>query len=75
MMDRLVKDTDSEKEIREAFRVPDKDSNGYISAAELRHVIADLGEDLTEEEINEIICKVDVDGQINYEEFVMMTSR
>ncbi|CAO2601816.1 Apolipoprotein L3 [Lemmus lemmus] len=32
-----MKDTDSEEEIREACRVFDKDGNGYISAAELRH--------------------------------------
>lgn len=38
MMARKMKDTDSEEEIREAFRVFDKDGNGFISAAELRHV-------------------------------------
>ena len=36
MMARKMKDTDSEEEIREAFRVFDKDGNGFISAAELR---------------------------------------
>ncbi len=39
MMARKMKDTDSEEEIREAFRVFDKDGNGFISAAELRLVI------------------------------------
>ena len=38
MMARKMKDTDSEEEIKEAFRVFDKDGNGFISAAELRHV-------------------------------------
>ena len=38
MMARKMKDTDSEEEIREAFRVFDKDGNGFISAAELRFV-------------------------------------
>jgi calmodulin len=38
MMARKMKDTDSEEEIKEAFKVFDKDGNGYISAAELRHV-------------------------------------
>ena len=37
MMARKMKDTDSEEEIREAFRVFDKDGNGFISAAELRY--------------------------------------
>ena len=48
MMARKMKDTDSEDEIREAFRVFDKDGNGYISAAELRHVMTNLGEKLTD---------------------------
>ncbi len=41
MMARKMKDTDSEEEIREAFRVFDKDGNGFISAAELRFVRRD----------------------------------
>ena len=47
MMARKMKDTDSEEEIREAFRVFDKDGNGFISAAELRHVMTNLGEKVT----------------------------
>lgn len=43
MMARKMKDTDSEEEIREAFKVFDKDGNGFISAAELRHVMTNLG--------------------------------
>ncbi|KAF9590185.1 hypothetical protein IFM89_031840 [Coptis chinensis] len=39
-----VFDTDSEEELKEAFRVFDKDQNGFISAAELRHVMTNLGE-------------------------------
>jgi Ca2+-binding EF-hand superfamily protein len=69
-----MKDTDSQEEIQEAFKVFDKDGNGYISAAELRHVMTSLGEKLTEEEVDEMIREADVDGdgQINYEEFVKM---
>ena len=37
-MARKMKDTDSEEEILEAFKVFDKDGNGFISAAELRCV-------------------------------------
>ena len=69
MMARKMKDTDSEEEIREAFRVFDKDGNGFISAAELRHVMTNLGEKLTDEEVDEMIREADIDGdgQINYE--------
>ncbi|NXX79624.1 CALMS protein, partial [Urocolius indicus] len=74
LMARKMKATESEEEIREAFRVFDKDGNGYISAAELRHVMTNLGEKLTDEEVDEMIREADSnsDGQVNYEEFVRM---
>lgn len=50
-MARKMKDTDSEEELKEAFRVFDKDGNGFISAAELRHIMTNLGEKLTDEEV------------------------
>jgi calmodulin len=69
MMARKMKDSDSEDEIKEAFRVFDKDGNGFISAAELRHVMTNLGEKLTDEEVDEMIREADIDGdgQVNYE--------
>jgi calmodulin len=69
LMARKMKDTDSEEELKEAFRVFDKDGNGFISAAELRHIMTNLGEKLTDEEVDEMIREADIDGdgQINYE--------
>ena len=69
-----AQDTDTEDELKEAFRVFDKDSNGYISAEELRHVMTNLGEKLTEDEVDEMIREADIDGdgQVNYEEFAKM---
>ena len=58
MMARKMKDTDSEEEILEAFKVFDKDGNGFISAAELRHIMTNLGEKLTDEEVG----RTDMDG-------------
>ena len=60
---------DQEEEIREAFRVFDKDGNGFISAAELRHVMTNLGEKLTTEEVDDMIREADADGdgQVNYD--------
>jgi len=76
MMARKMKDTDSEEEIKEAFKVFDKDGNGFISAAELRHVMTNLGEKLSDNEVDEMIREADVDGdgQINYDEFVKVSS-
>lgn len=71
MMARRMKDTDTEEEVREAFRVFDRNGNGFISSAELRHVLTSIGDKLTEDEADEMIREADVDGdgQINYEEF------
>ena len=54
--------SDSEEELREAFGAFDRDGNGYISAAELRHVMTNLGEKLTDEEVDEMIREADFDG-------------
>ncbi|XP_045151065.1 neo-calmodulin-like [Echinops telfairi] len=61
MMTRKMEDTDSEREIREAFRVFDKNCNGYICETELRHVMTNLGEKLTDE-VDEMIREADMDG-------------
>merc|ERR1712060_688546 len=59
LMARKMKDTDSEEELKEAFRVFDKDGNGFISAAELRHIMTNLGEKLTDEEVDEMLREAD----------------
>ncbi|MDW4912539.1 EF-hand domain-containing protein [Streptomyces californicus] len=67
-----TRDHDSEEELREAFRVIDKDGDGVITVAELRHLMANLGEKLTEEEVDKMVREADAggDGRIGYEEFV-----
>ncbi|XP_010274270.1 PREDICTED: calmodulin-like protein 11 isoform X2 [Nelumbo nucifera] len=74
LMARKMKETDAEEELKEAFKVFDKDQNGYISANELRHVMVNLGEKLTDEEVEQMIKEADLDGdgQVNYDEFVRM---
>ena len=69
MMARKMRDTEGEEEIKEAFRVFDKDGNGHISASELRYIMTNLGEKLTDEEVDEMIKEADIDGDghINYE--------
>lgn len=69
-----MKETDIEEELIEAFKVFDRDGNGLISAHELRFVMSTSGEQLTEEDIEEMIREADEngDGYIDYEEFVKM---
>jgi len=77
MMARKMRDTDSEEELREAFRVFDKDGNGFISASELRRIMTNLGEKLSDAEVDEMIREADStgDGQIDYDEFVLKLMR
>ena len=72
LMEMKMNDSDEEQDIIEVFKVFDNDGNGYITAAELRHVMTNLEEKLTDEEIDEMINEADIDGdgQISYNEFV-----
>ncbi len=74
LMARKMRDNDSEEELIEAFKVFDRDGNGLISNVELQHVMTSLGENVTMDEVDEMIKEADLDGDgyINYEEIVKM---
>merc|ERR1711935_261928 len=74
LMDRKMNPSSSEIELRESFKVFDKDGNGYISKSELKTVMTNLGQTLTDDEIEDMIKEADLDGdgRVNYEEFVRM---
>lgn len=74
LMATKMKENEAQEELKEAFKVFDKDQDGYISPNELRHVMMNLGEKLTDEELEQMILEADLDGdgQVNYEEFARM---
>jgi len=57
-----------------AFRVFDKDGNGYITRDELKQGMEMIGENVTELQLDEMlrVADIDKDGRINYEEFARM---
>ncbi|CAN1173590.1 Probable calcium-binding protein CML17 [Linum perenne] len=61
----------SEEQLKQLFRMFDRDGNGYITAAELAHSMAKLGHALTVEELNGMITEADTDGdgRISFSEF------
>lgn len=71
---KFVSNAEAEQEIREAFKIFDKSGSGLISAAELRHVMTNMGEALTADEAEELIAShvsdLDDQGMLNYEEFI-----
>ncbi|XP_072020156.1 myosin-2 essential light chain-like [Amphiura filiformis] len=57
----------------EGLKVFDKDGNGTINSAELRHVLTSLGEKLLDDEVDQLLTgQEDSQGQVNYEELVKM---
>ncbi|XP_025082010.1 myosin-2 essential light chain-like [Pomacea canaliculata] len=57
----------------EGFRVFDKEQNGFIASAELRHVLTCLGEKLSDDEVDQLFQGIeDQQGNINYEELIKM---
>lgn len=64
LMASIVKNPeDEERELFEAFCVFDKDNDGFISLDELKYVLTNLGDRLTDQEMNEIIKDADTDGE------------
>ncbi|GMJ16050.1 hypothetical protein like AT1G32250 [Hibiscus trionum] len=61
----------NEEQLKQLFKMFDRDGNGYITAAELAHSMAKLGHALTVEELTGMIKEADTDGDgmISFEEF------
>ncbi|CAH1780637.1 unnamed protein product [Owenia fusiformis] len=68
------KDTGTYADFMEAFKTFDREGQGFISSAEMRHVLTSLGERLTDDEVDIIIkcvdLREDLEGNVKYEEFI-----
>ena len=55
------------EEAREAFRVFDKNNDGFISTIDLRNILTTLGENFTDEQIEQMLKEADSDndGKVN----------
>ncbi|XP_035283186.1 uncharacterized protein cetn4 isoform X1 [Anguilla rostrata] len=77
MMTVKMSEKDSKEEILKAFRLFDDDGTGKISFKNLKRVAKELGENLTDEELQEMIDEADRDGdgEINEQEFLRIMKK
>ncbi|GCB74723.1 centrin-2 isoform X1 [Scyliorhinus torazame] len=68
---------DTKEEILKAFRLFDDDETGRISFKNLKRVAKELGENLTDEELQEMIDEADRDGdgEVNEQEFLRIMKK
>jgi len=72
MMKQKANEVDQGAELREAFRMFDRNKDGFIDSRELKKVASMLGTMLTKEEVEDFMSQADLDGngQLDYQEFV-----
>merc|ERR1712138_45980 len=77
MMTAKMAEKDSREEIIKAFRLFDDDETGRISFKNLKRVAKELGENMTDEELMEMVDEADRDGdgEINEEEFLRIMKK
>lgn len=68
---------DPKEEMEKAFRLFDDDNTGKISFKNLKRVTQELGENINDEELQEMINEADRDGdgQVNLQEFLRIMKK
>nr|XP_005997133.1 PREDICTED: calmodulin-like protein 4 [Latimeria chalumnae] len=76
IMHRQIQQEDPKNEILEAMLMTDKQKKGYITASELRAKLTQLGEKLTNEEVDELLKEANIgpNGIVRYEQFIRMVT-
>lgn len=77
LMTQKMSEKDSNDEIMKAFRLFDDDDTGAISFRNLKRVARELGENLTDDELREMISEADLDGdgQVDQSEFLRIMKK
>ena len=65
------------QELKEAFQLFDRDGDGTISTDELGIVLRSIGQNPTDQQIEDMIAEVDEDnnGYCEYDEFLLLMSK
>ncbi|CAD7079996.1 unnamed protein product [Hermetia illucens] len=63
-----------QQELKEAFRLYDREGNGYITTSTLKEILAALDDKLSSADLDGIIAEIDTDGSgtVDFDEFMEM---
>ena len=77
LMTHRVNNASSRESIDKVFPLYDDEKTGYLSVKNLRRVANELGEKISEEELQEMIDRADLDrdGLVSCDEFYMILTR
>ena len=77
LMTKRVNDRDSRAQVNKVFALYDDERTGYISVKNLRRIADELGETVSEEELEELIKRADLDcdGLVSEDEFYTIMTR
>ena len=69
LIQQRFREPESEDELIQALKLSNKEGGG-IPVIEIEHILSNIGEKLNREEINDIIKVIEIDGMVNYDDFV-----
>jgi centrin-1 len=77
LMTNRVSTKDTKSDMRKIFSLFDEEHTGFISLKSLKKVVKDLGDNIDEAELQEMIERADLDrdGQVSEEEFYNIMTR
>lgn len=77
MMTARISDKNTRDDIERVFKLFDSNRNGYISLDDMKRVAKELGEDISDKELQEIIQRADLDSdnQLTLEDFYQVMTR
>ena len=77
LMTKRVNDKDSRANVNKIFALFDDERTGFISSKNLRRISEELGEQVSAEELEELIRRADTDGDglVSEEEFYVILTR
>ncbi|KAK8599782.1 hypothetical protein V6N13_060398 [Hibiscus sabdariffa] len=72
LMEKHLKTEPFDQQLRDAFKVLDKEGTGFVLVSDLKHILTSVGEKLEPAEFDDWIKGMDVgaDGKFKYEDFI-----